>query len=194
MRDPRVPAGRPLALGTGRRLSGVRKRHRVAATGDRTRHPELALARWAAENLGPEERAEATVFTSGEHCPMCAAAHGWVGLGRIVYVHSSEQSAGWLADMSVPQPPVRTRPRSTAMSSRPPSREGEDGRGRRCRSRTASASCQRNHEQHWEPKPDGNSSRIGRGEWDRHCPLTPQPPREAAPARPGRSPVHRRGR
>ncbi len=41
---------------------------------------------------------------------MCSAAHGWVGLGRIVYVHSSEQLAGWLADMSVPQPPVRTIP------------------------------------------------------------------------------------
>ncbi len=41
---------------------------------------------------------------------MCSAAHGWVGLGRIVYVHSSEQLAGWLAAMSVPQPPVRTIP------------------------------------------------------------------------------------
>lgn len=24
-------------------------------------------------------------------CPMCAAAHGWVGLGRIVYISSSNQ-------------------------------------------------------------------------------------------------------
>ena len=58
--------------------------HNRVASGDRTRHPEFELARWAAANLTPEERAAATVFTSGEHCPMCAAAHGWVGLGRIV--------------------------------------------------------------------------------------------------------------
>ena len=38
---------------------------------------------------------------------MCAAAHGWVGLGRIVYVSSSEQLATWLAELGVPLPPVR---------------------------------------------------------------------------------------
>ncbi|WP_239098722.1 hypothetical protein, partial [Micromonospora qiuiae] len=31
----------------------------------------------------------------------------WVGLGRIVYVVSSEQLASWLAEMGVPAPPVR---------------------------------------------------------------------------------------
>ena len=81
--------------------------HNRVASGDRTRHPEFELARWAAANLTPEERAVATVFTSGEHCPMCAAAHGWVGLGRIVYVSSSEQLASWLAELGVPPPPVR---------------------------------------------------------------------------------------
>src|SRR5690625_675121 len=54
-------------------------RNRVAG-GDATRHPEFAIARWAAANLTVEERADATVYTSGEHCPMCAAAHAWVGL------------------------------------------------------------------------------------------------------------------
>lgn len=77
------------------------------ASGDRTRHPEFALARWAAANLSPDERAAATVYTSGEHCPMCAAAHGWVGLGRIVYVSSSEQLTQWLSEWGVPPPPVR---------------------------------------------------------------------------------------
>ena len=57
--------------------------------GDATRHPEFAIARWAVDNLTPAERAAATVYTSGEHCPMCAAAHAWVGLGRIVYATSS---------------------------------------------------------------------------------------------------------
>ena len=81
-------------------------RNRVAS-GDRTRHPEFEVARWAAANMTPEERAAATVFTSGEHCPMCAAAHGWVGLGRIVYVSSSRQLTEWLVELGVPAPPVR---------------------------------------------------------------------------------------
>jgi tRNA(Arg) A34 adenosine deaminase TadA len=78
------------------------------ASGDRTRHPEFELARWSAAHMTPEERAGATVYTSGEHCPMCAAAHAWVGLRRIVYVASSEQLAGWLGELGVPAPPVRT--------------------------------------------------------------------------------------
>jgi tRNA(Arg) A34 adenosine deaminase TadA len=84
--------------------------HNRVASGDRTRHPEFELARWAAANMTPRERAQATVYTSGEHCPMCAAAHAWVGLGRIVYACSSQQLAGWLAELGVPAPPVRTLP------------------------------------------------------------------------------------
>lgn len=85
------------------------ERNHVGA-GDRTQHPEFALARWAANNMTPEQRAAATVFTSGEHCPMCAAAHGWVGLGRIVYVSSSEQLADWLAEFGASAPPIRILP------------------------------------------------------------------------------------
>lgn len=84
-------------------------RNRVAA-GDRTRHPEFELARWAAENMTPEERAGASVYTSGEHCPMCAAAHGWVGLGRIVYAASSKQLGEWLQEIGVPPGPVAALP------------------------------------------------------------------------------------
>lgn len=84
-------------------------RNRIAG-GDATRHPEFYLARWAAENLTPEQRSRATVYTSGEHCPMCAAAHAWVGLGEIVYVHSSQQLATWLAQWGVEPGPVATLP------------------------------------------------------------------------------------
>ena len=80
------------------------------ASGDRTQHPEFAIARWAAQHLTPEQRAAATVYTSGEHCPMCAAAHAWVGLGRIVYASSSAQLASWLAELGVPPAPVRPLP------------------------------------------------------------------------------------
>ena len=93
--------------------------HNRVGGGDRTRHPELALARWAAAHLSPEERAAATVYTSGEHCPMCAAAHGWVGLGRIVYAASSAQLTGWLADLGVPPGPVAPLPIGTVVPGLP---------------------------------------------------------------------------
>ncbi|WP_182359857.1 nucleoside deaminase [Tomitella gaofuii] len=84
-------------------------RNRVSG-GDATQHPEFALARWAARNLPAERRATATVYTSGEHCPMCAAAHAWVGLGRIVFATSTGQLGGWLAELGVPAPPVAPLP------------------------------------------------------------------------------------
>jgi tRNA(Arg) A34 adenosine deaminase TadA len=80
--------------------------HNRVKDGDATRHPEFAIARWAVENLEPDERAQATVYTSGEHCPMCAAAHGWVGLGRVVYAASSGQLTQWLAEWETAPLPV----------------------------------------------------------------------------------------
>lgn len=80
--------------------------HNRISSGDRTQHPEFALARWAAKNMTAEDRRNATVYTSGEHCPMCSAAHGWVGLGRIVYASSSEQLAQWLKEMGAEPSPV----------------------------------------------------------------------------------------
>ena len=84
--------------------------HNRVSGGDATRHPEFAIARWAVENLTPDERPRATVYTSGEHCPMCAAAHGWVGLGRVVYAASSAQLTQWLVEWSAPAPPVAALP------------------------------------------------------------------------------------
>jgi tRNA(Arg) A34 adenosine deaminase TadA len=100
------PFGSVLVAADGTVLAEVR--NRVASAADPTRHPEFELARWAAANLALAERAAATVYTSGEHCPMCAAAHGWVGLGRIVYAASSRQLAAWVAELGVPPSPVRT--------------------------------------------------------------------------------------
>src|ERR1700758_781122 len=98
------PFGSVLVAGDGRVLAEDRNRENSA--GDATRHPEIELARWAAANMTAEQRAAATVFTSGEHCPMCSAAHAWVGLGRIVYVSSSEQLITWLGELGVPSSAV----------------------------------------------------------------------------------------
>ena len=101
------PFGSVLVAADGSVLAEDRNR---IAGGDATQHPEFALARWAAEHLAPEARAGATVYTSGEHCPMCAAAHGWVGLGRIVYVSSAAQLMSWLGKMGIAPPPVNPLP------------------------------------------------------------------------------------
>lgn len=78
--------------------------------GDNTRHPEFAIARWAVDHLSDEQRRAAVVYTSGEHCPMCAAAHAWVGLGRIVYAASSIQLLQWRREWDLPDPPVAPLP------------------------------------------------------------------------------------
>ena len=84
--------------------------HNHVAGGDHTQHPEFAIARWAANNMTPEDRKNTTVYTSGEHCPMCAAAHGWVGLGRIVYASSSAQLVEWMNELGVAPARVKNLP------------------------------------------------------------------------------------
>jgi tRNA(Arg) A34 adenosine deaminase TadA len=101
------PFGSVLVDGDG--VVRLEDRNRVK-DGDETRHPELEIARWAPGHLSPEERAAATVYTSGEHCPMCAAAHAWVGLGRIVYAVSSAQLTAWRAEWGAAPSPVRPLP------------------------------------------------------------------------------------
>jgi len=97
------PFGSVLVDGSGRRRFEDRNR---ISDGDNTRHPELTIVEWAVGNLTPEDRAAASVYTSGEHCPMCAAAHAWVGLGRIVYAVSSAQLSAWRKDWDAPESPV----------------------------------------------------------------------------------------
>lgn len=98
------PFGSVLVSGGGEVLF---EDHNRNAGGDATRHPEFEIARWAAANLTPSERAAATVYTSGEHCVMCAAAHAYVGLGRIVYASSSEQLKGWREELGMRSGPVK---------------------------------------------------------------------------------------
>ena len=76
-------------------------RNRTVTESNASLHPEFTLALWAQKNLSPSERATATVFTSGEHCPMCSSLHAYVGLDRIVYVSSSEQLVTWREEFEV---------------------------------------------------------------------------------------------
>lgn len=101
------PFGSLLVSGDGRVLF---EEHNWESTGDGTRHPEIDIAKWAAANMSAADRAVATVYTSGEHCPMCSAAHAWVGLGRIVYAVSSAQLATWRTAMGDGPSPVNGLP------------------------------------------------------------------------------------
>lgn len=84
--------------------------HNRVTDNDQTRHAELGVIRWAIANLAPVHRIRTTLYTSCEHCPMCAAAHAWAGLGRIVYATSNAQLTDWLTEWRTPAPPVAMLP------------------------------------------------------------------------------------
>jgi len=73
-------------------------------------HPEIELAQWAAEHLTKEERAATTMFTSGEHCPMCSSAHGLAGLGALVYLSSAKQLGEWKSEHNQPEAKINFLP------------------------------------------------------------------------------------
>jgi len=63
----------------------------VGSDGDITAHPELKLARWAAQHLDAATAAGTTMYTSCQPCGMCAGAIDRSGLGRVVFALSGEQ-------------------------------------------------------------------------------------------------------
>ena len=58
---------------------------------DITAHPELKLARWAAQHLDAPAIRATTMYTSCEPCEMCAGAIARAGIGRVVFALSDEQ-------------------------------------------------------------------------------------------------------
>ena len=84
--------------------------HNRITEDDQTLHAEMGIVRWAVANLAPVHRIRATVYTSCEQCPMCAAAHAWAGLGRTVYATSCAQLTQWLTEWHAPTPPVAMLP------------------------------------------------------------------------------------
>lgn len=100
-----APFGSVLLNSEGKIIKQDRNRTVTGEKGDgkadATLHPEFTLARWAQLNMSPEERAGASVYTSGEHCAMCSAAHAWCGLGPIVYISSTVQLGQWMEEAGV---------------------------------------------------------------------------------------------
>ncbi|MCG2460109.1 nucleoside deaminase [Flavobacteriaceae bacterium F89] len=70
-------------------------------------HPEIELAEWAMENLSLEERRRTKMYTTGEHCPMCAGAHSWSEIGSLYFLSSAKQLGTWLIEFGVDSEPIK---------------------------------------------------------------------------------------
>lgn len=82
-----LPYGSLLADRDGQILAS--EENSVISSRDVTAHPELKLARWAAQNYPLEQRAALTLYTSCEPCVMCGEAIARSGLRRVVYALST---------------------------------------------------------------------------------------------------------
>jgi tRNA(Arg) A34 adenosine deaminase TadA len=94
------PYGALLADAQGRVLS--RARNTRTSTRDVTAHAEMNLVRRLPPSITREVLAAATVYASGEPCPMCAGAIYWAGISCVVFGLSIESmtalSGGAAAD------------------------------------------------------------------------------------------------
>ncbi len=72
----------------------IEEHNTVLSDGDITAHPELKLARWAAQQLDAGTAAGTTMYTSCQPCQMCTGAIERSGLGRVVFALSNEQLTG----------------------------------------------------------------------------------------------------
>jgi tRNA(Arg) A34 adenosine deaminase TadA len=77
------PYGAVLVAADGA-LLGTAENTQVTAR-DCTGHAETNLLRALAPRLDRAALADATLYASGEPCPMCAGAIYWSGVGRVVY-------------------------------------------------------------------------------------------------------------
>lgn len=91
----------------------LREDHNRVTDADRTLHAETNVIRWVVTNVAVQQRPRTTLYTSCEHCPMCAGAHAWAGLGRAVYATSNAQLTEWLRSWGAPEPPVAMLPVTT---------------------------------------------------------------------------------
>jgi tRNA(adenine34) deaminase len=80
-------------LARGRNL-GIRER-------DPTAHGEMVAIRNFLAAHGPEKLKGATLYTSGESCPMCMGAIIWCGISRVVFGASIEQLAAKIGQIMV---------------------------------------------------------------------------------------------
>jgi tRNA(adenine34) deaminase len=69
--------------------------------GDPTAHGEMMAIRQCLADHGVEVLKGATIYTSGEPCPMCMGAILWCRIGRVVYAASIEELSTRLGQIMV---------------------------------------------------------------------------------------------
>ncbi len=94
--DP--PFGAVIVKGD-RVLSGGRNSGKT--TNDPTAHGEIMAIRHFVAERPASELEGATLYTTGEPCPMCMGAIIWCGIGRLVFAASIEELSTRLAQITV---------------------------------------------------------------------------------------------
>ncbi|MGV3635516.1 MAG: nucleoside deaminase [Pseudorhodoplanes sp.] len=90
---------------------------RVIATGgnqghslrDPTAHGEMVAIRNAVDYPGADALKGATLYTTGEPCPMCMGAIIWCHISRVVYAASIEQLATLMNQIMMPSADIAAR-------------------------------------------------------------------------------------
>jgi tRNA(adenine34) deaminase len=100
-----VKDGRVLARG---RNSGKRLK-------DPTAHGEMVAIRHCLAEHGPEILRGATIYTSGEPCPMCMGAIAYCRIARVVYGASIEELSKVLGQIKVPSTEIAAKTTFTAI-------------------------------------------------------------------------------
>lgn len=70
--------------------------------GDPTAHGEITTIRTFIAEKGPAGLKGATLYTSGEPCPMCMSAIIWCGIGRVVYAASIAELSTVIGQIMIP--------------------------------------------------------------------------------------------
>ncbi len=78
-----MPFGAVLVAPDGKVLA--RGENAIVTDRDMTAHAEINALRAASKNYSPQQIAAATMYASGEPCPMCSGAMIRVGLRRLVF-------------------------------------------------------------------------------------------------------------
>lgn len=76
---------------------------------DPTAHGEMVAIRNAVDYPGADALKGATLYTTGEPCPMCMGAIVWCHISRVVYAASIEQLATVMDQIMVPSAEIAAR-------------------------------------------------------------------------------------
>lgn len=76
---------------------------------DPTAHGEMVAIRNAVESPGADALKGATLYTTGEPCPMCMGAIIWCHIGRVVYAASIPQLATLMDQIMMPSTDIAAR-------------------------------------------------------------------------------------